>query len=520
MPSTTDAEPVLAIVFTRTDVGRRNCDADGEESPAVLMEYDYAHAIVNRDEPIPVIRIPFQDSNDGTSTPSSSVAGDMFQEQVGGLNDRLKESGSTGGFSLQDRVFAGVMAQIIPRADINAQDIDPKAERRSSKYVDKPGFSLSTMSVNFRRFNARVGVLFVFQSRMIRLFEWRRPSQTLSFLVVYTLVCLNPNLLPVIPLAMALYSLMMPAFLARHPTPPTDPIFETRNFGPATAPASRVKPAPEMSKDFFRNMRDLQNSMEDFSRVHDLVNDRVAPHINFSNETVSSGIFIGTFALAVSTFLAGSLIPWQAILVVTGWAAIGSSHPSVQEFLTSPEKSKSAQRQAESTSTWLGRAIGQDIVLDEAPEVRQVEIFELQRFQTPSETWESWLFSPAPYDPISPARIAGARPKGTQFFEDVQAPAGWTWKERKWMLDLQSRDWIEQRMITGVEVETQGERWVYDIPAEEEEDLSATVTGSSSKGKKKAKILPKSGWEEGSGIEKRGEWRRRRWTREVQRKVV
>jgi hypothetical protein len=93
----------------------------------------------------------------------------------------------------------------------------------------------------------------------------------------------------------------------------------------------------------------------------------------------------------------------------------------------------------------------------------------------------------------------------------VQPPTGWRWKDKKWSLDLFSREWVERRIITGVEIETEGERWVYDLPIEDVE------TGSP---KKQRKSLPKSGWEEGNGMEKKGLWRRRRWVRDVERVVV
>ena len=160
--------------------------------------------------------------------------------------------------------------------------------------------------------------------------------------------------------------------------------------------------------------------------------------------------------------------------------------------------------------------------------MREVEIFELQKLSTAGE-WEQWLFSSTPYDPLSRERIGGERPKGTRFFEDVQAPKGWEWSEKKWALDLWSREWVEERIITGVEVETEGERWVYDISYQpphfaaqlEDADASGSGTGTPSKAKGKKSLLPS--WEEGSdadveGRGRRGEWRRRRWVRMVKRK--
>lgn len=82
-----------------------------------------------------------------------------------------------------------------------------------------------------------------------------------------------------------------------------------------------------------------------------------------------------------------------------------------------------------------------------------------------------------------------------------------------------------------MEVETEGERWVYDLRYENEwedqrsfGDSDYDVTpkkGASLSDKGKKKVLPS--WEEGSDAEgegrgRRGEWRRRRWVRMVKRK--
>ena len=350
---------------------------------------------------------------------------------------------------------------------------------------------------------------------LIRLFSWRQTTATLSFLAVYTLICLKPHLLPVVPLALLLFGIMLPSFLARHPTPANDPRIEPSYRGAATAPASRVKPAPDFSTDFWRNMRDLQNSMEDFSRLHDAANDYITPYTNFSDETMSSGVFLVLTALSIAAFIGSSLVPWRTVALLGGWAALLSAHPQAQKALLTTKNVKQLKQHLQLLQSKLRHWVEADIVMDEPAELRQVEVFELQKHHAGSETWESWLFSPSPYDPLSPARIAGIRPQGTQFFEDVQAPNGWEYKEKKWSLDLFSREWVEERMITGVEIETAGERWVYDIPPEEVELLDSLGSPGKSKNKPTIKTTPRSGWEEGTGLERRGEWRRRRWTRLV-----
>lgn len=375
------------------------------------------------------------------------------------------------------------------------------------------------MTYNFRRFNSRIGIVFVLQNRLIRLFTWRHPSATLSFLAIHSLLCLKPHLVPLIPLVGLLFSIMIPSFLTRHPTPANDPRIQPSYHGPPTAPASRVKPAADMSSDFWRNMRDLQNCMEDFSRIHDAANEYITPYTNFSDEALSSSLYLVLFGISCVAFLGSQLVPWRAIALLGGWLVTVTGHPKAQALILSSRNISQLRQTLEALQLSFRHWVEIDVVMDEPLEQRHVEVFELQRFHSSSKTWESWLFSPTPYDPLSPARLGEDRPKGTQFFEDVQAPRGWAWKEKKWSLDLLSREWVEERMITGVEIETEGERWVYDLKSDELEALLHDPSQTGQRAKKRVRSIPMSGWEEGRGLDERGEWRRRRWTRLVERQT-
>ena len=119
------------------------------------------------------------------------------------------------------------------------------------------------------------------------------------------------------------------------------------------------------------------------------------------------------------------------------------------------------------------------------------------------------MFSPTPYEPLSPQRISGDRPKGSRFFEDVAPPQGWEWGDKKWILDLASREWVEERMVQGVEVEVEGERWVGDLAEDEDVDGIKPMLDAKTRAQ-----------EEKSGNRKMGEWRRRRWVRMVRRKIL
>ncbi|KAK4178320.1 Peroxin/Dysferlin domain-containing protein [Triangularia setosa] len=459
--------------------------------------------------------------------------------------------------SMQDKLLEKLLSQVIPSEDGQAQvpsimgGDDPRA------FAERPGFSIPLMSNNFRRFNARIGVVFKFQSRALKVLSWRKPTHTLSLLAVYTFVCLDPYLLFALPLAIAVFFVFVPSFIARHPAPSTssDPDHQVRNLGysprgPPLAPARNFQPTKELSKDFFRNMGDLQNVMEDFSVVHDKVVTLIVPVTNFSDEALSSAIFVMLFAALVAMLISAHLIPWRYLMLVGGWGAILSAHPTINRLVvqaseqylhpTPPAISSSPttdHNPIKLPTLDLPSLLSKEIILDSAPETREVEIFELQRLSHyPGGEWEPWVFSPSPHDPLSAQRISGQRPQGTRFFEDVQPPEGWEWSEKKWGLDLWSREWVEERIITGVEVETEGERWVYDVAASSGDSKNGGggmgTIGEETEGggqepvrsSNQATPMKQHGglsWEEGEeGMGRRGEWRRRRWVRMVKRRNV
>ncbi|KAI1467975.1 Pex24p-domain-containing protein [Daldinia caldariorum] len=486
------------------------------------MDEDGSDVFANRDEPVPSIIL------EGSSPPrplTPSISGDHSDGET-----PSRRKGLRGRFSafkektkIQDQLVEKLLSQVVPLDDAQIPQ-DDAAQEPSTPGAARPNFNLTTMSNNFRRFNARIGVVFVFQARVLRLLSWRKPTHTISFLAVFTFVCLDPYLLPILPLTALLIGVLIPSFIARHPAAEfslsSEQAIGYSPHGPPLAPARTVKPAKELSRDFFRNMRDLQNSMEDFSQLHDNIIALVVPRTNFSDEAMSSALFVSVSVVCIFMSIASNILPWRFIFLSIGWVITCSGHPAIQRQLRTAHE-KHIHPQEEKARGLIEQWIEQDVILDSAPEVREVEIFELQRLSSAGE-WEPWLFSASPYDPLSPQRIAGDRPVGTRFFEDVLPPKGWEWSEKKWALDLWSREWVEERIITGVEVETEGERWVYDIYDEQAAEKVGVIEHPTPlKGKEKAKIPQKPSWEEGEDSDgRRGEWRRRRWVRLVKRKIL
>jgi len=248
-------------------------------------------------------------------------------------------------------------------------------------------------------------------------------------------------------------------------------------------------------------MRDLQNSMEDFTIAHDGIVQLIGTRTNFSDERLSTLIYQSLFVFALLLLVAAKLIPWRFLALVSGWALVGSFHPDISQLIANLDK-KPLKDAYVVVKARLTRWMNEDIILDESPQKREVEVFELQQ-QLTEGTWGPPLYSVAPYDLQSTARIAGIVPRGASRFEDVQSPKGWQWNAKLWRLDSQSQQWVEDRMITSVNVESDGERWVHDIGVRStaQAALNAVVDGINIHNHD-------------------GLWRRRRWTRTVRRKVL
>ena len=285
--------------------------------------------------------------------------------------------------SIQERVFTRMLQTVLPSGDddFNGDDNDPM-------YAERPAFSLTIMSQNFRRFNSRIGIVFVLQHQVMRLLSWKTPSHTLSLGLVWTFVCLDPYLVFALPPAASLLFLMVPSFIARHP-PAANSVYTAS--GPAIAPAPEVRAVSEISREFFRNLRELQNTMDDFTRLHDGAVAAIGPATNFSDEKLSSAVFLALLAASLAMFVGAHLLPWRLVFLAAGWAALACAHPSAQRALVELHEAQLRPRErlaAAVADSWIHR----DITLSQTPETREVEVFELQRRRSAEGEFEPWVF--------------------------------------------------------------------------------------------------------------------------------
>lgn len=103
------------------------------------------NVVANRDEPIPVLRIPSRDEDVSPSVSDSEAKGgnrERFMSNVGKWKEKVDEFNTPEARqTLQDRMFASILSQIIPPEDVGDGENDTtgpvKKDRRSKKYVDR-----------------------------------------------------------------------------------------------------------------------------------------------------------------------------------------------------------------------------------------------------------------------------------------------------------------------------------------------------------------------------------------------
>lgn len=181
-------------------------------------------------------------------------------------------------------------------------------------------------------------------------------------------------------------------------------------------------------------MRDVQNAMGAYSYAYDQVVDNIVPLVNFSNMGLSSTLFSFLALAEILVVMGAFIVPWRFAILICGWALILTGHPRVNMFLRSQVGSYDQEARSR-----LDRWIKEDAIPDAVTEAREVEIFELQR-ASPLGGWEPCIFSPSPYEALSPRRIVGKPPDGGQHLADVLPLSGWQWNDQSWWtLDLVGR---------------------------------------------------------------------------------
>lgn len=359
--------------------------------------------------------------------------------------------------SLPDRLFARFMARSL---SVSAQEqLDLRLRRQS----ERPPFSVHIMDQNFRLMMSRMTILYDIYYAVKEFLIWKRPEVTLSVLLLYTHICMNPQLLVVLPLALFIVGVMVPAYAKRHPP---EPVNVGSNPAPAKGPPLREaavpKPVPDFSREFLFNLVDTQNLMQDYTVAYDFIVEFLTTFAFFVDEPKSSLIFIiltgSIIPLYILTPILYTIVPWRITFMITGWIALTLSSPVGLVLMDTVDFD--FVKWAKQFDAKLN-LIAKEFDFQSDREEREVEVFELQEFDYANNQWGPSLFTPDPYR-ITAFSLSIVRPRGVHELDHVLPPVEWEFKGPEWHLDYFPLDWIKTHKIDNVTDVDQEFKWVYD----------------------------------------------------------
>lgn len=186
---------------------------------ALGQVYDYAQEVSENHE-------------SGTSRSVHGVAASVANLGIKGLSKSLADSPSdldpetSGDFleTYEDEKrrshFADDLLRMLLTKGLDERDPERKvieSRMNDPERAKRPGLSPRIIYRNFRNLASRMSALFAAQYGIIHIITWRKPTKTLTVLVLYTWLCLWPHLILAYPLIFLLCGVLIPGYLYRHP---------------------------------------------------------------------------------------------------------------------------------------------------------------------------------------------------------------------------------------------------------------------------------------------------------------
>ncbi|KAG5422241.1 hypothetical protein I9W82_001336 [Candida metapsilosis] len=247
--------------------------------------------------------------------------------------------------------------------------------------------------------------------------------------------------------------------------------------------------------DLLINLRDFQNLTSDLIKGMDKGEQFYFETAGFKDERLSTFIFYGVLLATFATLFLGQFIPWRAIFIQSGWVGLILCHPKAKKYLvdmsnTRKARARKAKEEAEisqdsqsqvsdesqtKSSSFIDDLLNDgkkfdrdDIIVDDAPEVRIVEVFQLQIKSILKNNWSFYRYATTMYDTENKTRVSGKRPQGVEYLSEVLPPHDWKFDMgfvNKWVLDTNPKAVIEERNLKPdlfIVKDNEEEGWIYD----------------------------------------------------------
>ena len=192
------------------------------------------------------------------------------------------------------------------------------------------------------------------------------------------------------------------------------------------------------------NLRDMQDMTSGTLHVIDAINIFLGNSASFQNEEYSTKRFFAGFLLVVFLKILSPLMNWSYVCSVSAWCLLIYMHPRAHlKIVDFFKRGKMGKEYKE-----LKKRENQthNMIFDETPEIRYIEIFEIYRKGLLPDEWRFFRFSNRIFDPQDPYRRAQQFPPGVDSLADVTPPPHWTFDPNfSWKIDSDVHGWVIER---------------------------------------------------------------------------
>lgn len=336
-----------------------------------------------------------------------------------------------------------------------------RATSRPAVRKESPALSFYTLFMSLRALGSRARRLGQLEFGIAEFTSWQRPALTISWLILWSIICYRPYLVVVGPLVYVLDGHFVPGYAGKY----RPEISETEGEFEGVLPDPVLETQPQSAKGEEEETRDileaLRHGQEALNKIlgvldkFDEFRDRTA---TFQDPQWSCLLFVGLLILLVSTTILASKVSVPLLFASSAWLAVGSSHPQVNRIKKDLKEIEleifGESHTLEHLLLWA-QEFKRSFITDDPPLQREVEIFELQRQGLTPRLWDTVLYSPFVYTPQSRHRLAQQLPPGSRELDGVLPPEGWYFSESEnWKPDSDV-DWVTDRYVPDVSIENE-----------------------------------------------------------------
>ncbi|SCV15797.1 related to Peroxisomal membrane protein PEX28 [Nakaseomyces glabratus] len=354
-----------------------------------------------------------------------------------------------------------------------------------------PPFSASVLASNMKKLSGKMDSIFEFQDNMIRVLTWKTPTVTLTALTIFTLICFDLMNVILFPMAYIVLVQMTQGRSLIHdlfhggkktnnvllPSNENDCNGEQENeadlgtsddcngtsdenvvISPAAAKIDKNISTYNLNHGtkVVLTLRDMQNMTTGTVHLMDAIDKFKYGTAAFVDEYKSTSVFFTLLGSVILLVLLSRFITWSLTISLSAWIGLLSIHPKVHPYVKSAKNiMKKPKMKPENSPQDVavvmednisGEDYNRNIILDEPPDVKYVEVYEIYKRGLLPTDWEFFKFSSTIFDPTDTYRKALQLPPGVDKIEEIKPPAGWAFDENSsWIIDKNPEIWAIER---------------------------------------------------------------------------